>query len=119
MSTFNDRPNEALLVIDVQKSVVREAYERDAVVANIATLVDRARAAGTPVVWVQHSDEDMPRGTGFLFSKSRLNVAISRAQCLAYLVCTEQLLNSRAKTVEDMYLIATLCAFVEYADPAA
>ena len=61
------------------------------------------------------SADDMPRGTEFLFSKNRLNVAISRAQCLAYLVCTEQLLNSRAKTVEDMYLIATLGAFVEYA----
>lgn len=57
----------------------------------------------------------MPRGTEFLFSKNRLNVAVSRAQCLAYLMCTEELLESRAKTVEDMLLIATLCAFVEYA----
>ena len=38
----------------------------------------------------------MPRSTEFLFSRNRLNVAISRARCLAYLVCTEELLNSRA-----------------------
>ncbi len=40
-----------------------EAHERDAVVANINTLVDRARNAGVPVVWVQHSDEGMPQGS--------------------------------------------------------
>jgi uncharacterized protein len=56
----------------------------------------------------------MHRGADFLFSTNRLNVAISRAQCLAYLVCTKELLESRAKTVEDMLLIANLCAFVEH-----
>ena len=55
MTTLTDRPNTALLVIDVQNDVVGEAHDRDAVVANIATLVDRARAGGVPVVWVQHS----------------------------------------------------------------
>jgi predicted RecB family nuclease len=81
--------------------------------------VDKFQGRQAPVVlftMTSSSADDMPRGTEFLFSKNRLNVAISRAQCLAYLVCTEQLLNSRAKTVEDMYLIATLCAFVEYAN---
>ena len=60
------------------------------------------------------SGEDMVRGTDFLFSRNRLNVAISRARCLAYLVCTEELLNTRARTVEEMRLIATLNAFVEW-----
>jgi nicotinamidase-related amidase len=64
MTTLENRPNEALLVVDVQKDVVGGAFDRDAVVANIAALVDRARAAGTPVVWVQHSDsEGMPIGS--------------------------------------------------------
>jgi predicted RecB family nuclease len=63
------------------------------------------------------SSVDIPRGPGFLFSRNRLNVAISRARCLAYLVCTEELLNSRARTVEEMRLISTLCAFVEHSDP--
>ncbi len=84
--------------------------------------VDKFQGRQAPVVlftMTSSSADDMPRGTEFLFSKNRLNVAISRAQCLAYLVCTEHLLNSRAKTVEDMHLIATLCAFVEYADSTA
>jgi nicotinamidase-related amidase len=62
MTTLADRPNTALLVIDVQEGVVGGAHERDAVVANIGELVARARADGVPVVWVAHSDEDMPRG---------------------------------------------------------
>jgi nicotinamidase-related amidase len=61
MTTLPDRSRTALLVIDVQNGVVAGAHRRDEVVANIAVLVDRARAEGTPVVWVQHSDEDLPR----------------------------------------------------------
>lgn len=63
MTTLTDRPATALLVIDVQNGVVAEAHERDKVVANIATLVDRARAAGVEVVWVQHSNDGLPRGS--------------------------------------------------------
>jgi nicotinamidase-related amidase len=61
MTTLPDRPHTALLVIDVQNGVVGGAHERDAVVANIDTLVGKARAEGVPVVWVQHSDENLPR----------------------------------------------------------
>lgn len=63
MTTLSNRPNTALVVIDVQNGVVAEAWERDAVVANIVALVDRARGAGVPVVWVQHSDEQLARGS--------------------------------------------------------
>jgi len=63
MTTLSDRPNTALVVIDVQNGVVGEAPERDAVVANINTLVDRARGAGVQVVWVQHSDEQLVPGS--------------------------------------------------------
>ena len=62
------------------------------------------------------SGADMTRGADFLFSRNRLNVAISRARCLAYLVCTDELLNTRARTVDDMRLISSLNAFVEYAN---
>lgn len=55
---------------------------------------------------------DIPRGSAFLFSQNRLNVAISRARCLAYLVCTDQLLDSRARDTEELQLMANLCAFV-------
>ncbi|RTL42149.1 MAG: isochorismatase family protein [Burkholderiales bacterium] len=53
----------ALLVVDVQVGVVASAWQRDAVVSRIALAVDRARAAGVPVVWVQHQDDDLPAGT--------------------------------------------------------
>ena len=63
MTTLPDRNRTALLVIDVQNGVVAEAHDRDAVVANIGTLIDRARDEGVPVVWVQHSSEDLPQGS--------------------------------------------------------
>jgi nicotinamidase-related amidase len=63
MTTLSDRPHTALLVIDVQNDVVAEAHNRDGVIANISTLVDRARAEEVPVVWVQHSDEGLPEGS--------------------------------------------------------
>ena len=63
MSTLENRPNTALLVVDVQQGVVEGAHERDTVVANIGSLVDKARTEGTPVVWVQHDDEHLVRGS--------------------------------------------------------
>jgi uncharacterized protein len=61
------------------------------------------------------SSEFMPRSADFLFSKNRLNVAISRARCLAYLICTNELLDTRARNVEEMELISALCSFVDRA----
>ncbi len=63
MTTLPDRPNTALLVIDVQKGVVASAHDRDGVIANIGTLIERARAENVPVIWVQHSDEELQRGS--------------------------------------------------------
>ncbi|QIS06525.1 isochorismatase family protein [Nocardia brasiliensis] len=63
MTVLPDRPNTALLVIDVQNGVVAEAYRRDAVLANIVTVLGKARAAGVPVVWIQHSSDDLVRGS--------------------------------------------------------
>src|SRR5688572_6703714 len=63
MTTLSDRPNTALVVIDVQNGVVSDAHERDAVVANVSRLVDKARDKKVPVVWVQHSSEHMPKGS--------------------------------------------------------
>jgi nicotinamidase-related amidase len=63
MTTLTNRPNTALLVIDVQNDVMAGADNRDAVVANVAVLVDKARAGDVPVVWVQHSSDEMPKGS--------------------------------------------------------
>ena len=59
MSTFTDRINSALLVIDVQVGVMAEAFERDSKIANMAKAIDKARAEGVPVIWIQHSDEEL------------------------------------------------------------
>ena len=63
MSSIPGRSTTALLVIDVQMGVVEGAYRRDAVVANIARLVQDARRHRIPVIWVQHSDEELVRGS--------------------------------------------------------
>ena len=63
MTTLRDRPNTALLVIDVQNGVVAKAHDRDGVIKNINTVVDKARAEDVPVIWVQHSDDDLPQGS--------------------------------------------------------
>jgi len=63
MTTLENRPNTALLVVDVQNGVVEGAHERDAIVANVGRLVEKARRERIPVVWVQHSDEQLARGS--------------------------------------------------------
>lgn len=63
MTTLENRPNTALLVVDVQNGVVEGASARDAVVANIGDLVGRARRGPAPVVWVRHSGEQLTKGS--------------------------------------------------------
>jgi nicotinamidase-related amidase len=63
MTTLPDRPNTALLVIDVQNGNTAGAWNRDAVIANVKAAIGKARAANVPVVWVQHSDEHLPEGS--------------------------------------------------------
>jgi nicotinamidase-related amidase len=62
MTTLANRHNTAVLVIDVQTGVVARSHNRDQVVGNIATLVDRARNDGVPVIWVQHNSEQLVEG---------------------------------------------------------
>ena len=102
-----------------QRLLIEELFnsEADTRGLQVAT-VDKFQGQEKAVVFFSmaaSAGEDVPRGTDFLFSRNRLNVAISRAKCLAYLVCTEELLNTRARDVDDMRLISTLNAFVEYA----
>jgi uncharacterized protein len=82
--------------------------------------VDKFQGREAPVVFYSMATsgaEAVPRSLEFLFSRNRLNVAISRARCLAYLVASPRLLESRARTVEQMRLINALCRFVEMAKP--
>ncbi len=63
MTTLDNRPNTALLVVDVQNGVVNGNHERDSVVANVGSLVEKARRERVPVVWVQHSNEGLQKGS--------------------------------------------------------
>jgi uncharacterized protein len=102
-----------------QVQLLQSTFRENPVLAGVQVgTVDKFQGREAPVVFftmTTSSAADMPRGPEFLFSRNRLNVAVSRARCLAYLVCTEELLNSRAKTIDEMRLIGTLSAFVEYA----
>jgi hypothetical protein len=80
--------------------------------------VDRFQGQETAVVvytMTASSASDAPRGMDFLFSQNRLNVAISRARCLAYLVGTPELVNVKAGSLSSMRLLANLCAFRDQA----
>ncbi len=57
VSTLGDRPNRALLVIDMQVGVVRDAWQIDSVTSTIRDLVGEARRADVPVIWVQDHAE--------------------------------------------------------------
>jgi uncharacterized protein len=80
--------------------------------------VDKFQGREAPVVFfsmASSSGDDIPRGPEFLFSRNRLNVAVSRAKALAVLVCSPRLLETRCRTVEHMRLVNGLCAFAEHA----
>ena len=81
--------------------------------------VDKFQGQEAPIVFFSmatSSGEDVPRSLSFLFSRNRLNVAISRAQCLAVLVCSPRLLEARCESIEEMQLVNALCRLVEYAE---
>ena len=63
MTTLANRPNTALLVVDVQNGVVNQALNRDDVIARVRSLVEKARAEGVDVVWVQHNSDELPTGS--------------------------------------------------------
>jgi len=63
VASLRERPNSALLVVDVQNNVVANAHRRDEVIANIRALVERARAERVPVIWVQHASDELPENS--------------------------------------------------------
>ncbi|MHB8730840.1 MAG: TM0106 family RecB-like putative nuclease [bacterium] len=84
-----------------------------------AGTVDKFQGREAPIVFYSmatSSAEDIPRSLEFLFSRNRLNVAVSRAMCLAFVVASPRLLESHARTIEQMRLINALCRFVEIAE---
>ena len=102
-----------------QRIAIDEALESQQQMKGIQVgTVDKFQGREAPIVifsMAASSVEDLERGADFLFDSHRLNVAISRAKCLAYVVCNESLLTSRAKSVDQMKLFSGLCLFTEKA----
>ncbi len=90
-----------------------------------AGTVDKFQGQQAPVTvysMATSSMEDLPRNLEFLYSRNRLNVAVSRAQALAVVVCAPALLCARCRTPEQLRLVNSLCSYVEWAEstgPAA
>ncbi len=63
MATVREGSVPVLLVVDVQNGVMRDAWDASCVIKNVSRVVERARIQSVPVVWVQHSDEDLPHGS--------------------------------------------------------
>ncbi|MFC5499072.1 cysteine hydrolase family protein [Caenimonas terrae] len=63
MATVRKGNIPALVVVDVQVGVMQQAWEAQRVIGNIARAVERARAQAVPVIWVQHSNEELPLGS--------------------------------------------------------
>ena len=118
-------PAERIMVITPYNDhvdLVRGMLDDDPVTRGVRVgTVDRLQGQEAAVVlysMATSSGADMTRGVDFLFQRNRLNVAVSRARALAYIICTDELLDTRAAAVRDMQLIGTLCAVVEAAgDP--
>src|SRR5208337_3794206 len=81
--------------------------------------VDKFQGQEAPIVFFSmatSSGDDLPRDLEFLFSRNRLNVAISRARALAILVASPALLQIRCSSVEQLRMVNALARFLELAD---
>jgi predicted RecB family nuclease len=108
-----------ILVVAPYNMHVRCIQERVPPGVEVGT-VDKFQGREAAVVFfsmASSTGDDVPRGVEFLFSRNRLNVAVSRARALAILVCSPRLLETRCRNVEQMRLVNGLCAFAERAQP--
>jgi uncharacterized protein len=106
-----------ILVVAPYNAQVRLLRERLPAGARVGT-VDKFQGQQAPVVFfsmASSSGEDVPRGMDFLFNRNRLNVAVSRAQCLAVVVSSSRLPSARCNSVEQMRLVNSLCLFIDMA----
>jgi predicted RecB family nuclease len=81
--------------------------------------VDKFQGQQAAVVLISmatSSGDDLARQIEFLYSRNRLNVAISRARCLAVIVASPRLLEASCATIEQLRLVNALCWAKNYAD---
>jgi uncharacterized protein len=114
------RPEDLKVVApyNAQVNLLREVLPADVPVGT----VDKFQGQEAEIVFyslASSSGEDIPRSLEFLFSRNRLNVAISRARCLSLLVASPRLLEVDARTIEHIRLANALCRFVEIAEEQA
>jgi uncharacterized protein len=104
-----------ILVVAAYNMQVRSLREQLPADVRVGT-VDKFQGQQAPIVlfsMATSSGADLPRGLEFLFSRNRINVAISRAQCLAYVVASPRLLVADAQSPEQMRLVNTVCRLAE------
>jgi nicotinamidase-related amidase len=63
MATVREGNQGVMLVVDVQVGVMKEAWDAPRIIKNVARAVERARAEGVPVIWVQHDDDELVHGS--------------------------------------------------------
>jgi uncharacterized protein len=100
---------------NMQVNLLREVLPNGARVGT----VDKFQGQQAPVVIVSFATstcDDAPRGLDFLFSRNRLNVAISRAQCLAIITANPKLLDASCRTVEQVRMVNALCWAKHFSD---
>jgi uncharacterized protein len=108
-------PTQEIMVVapyNVQVNLLRELLPDEVPVGT----VDKFQGQEADVVlysMTSSSGDDVPRGLEFLLSRNRLNVAVSRARCLVYLVASPRLLEVNCRTIPQMRLANALCRFVE------
>jgi superfamily I DNA and/or RNA helicase len=106
-----------VMVVAAYNAQVRLLRERLPAPVEVGT-VDKFQGREAVVVFysmASSSGEDVPRGLDFLMSRNQLNVAVSRAQCIAYIACSPRLIEVDCRTVEHLKLANALCLFVEHA----
>jgi uncharacterized protein len=111
---------EDFMVVAPYNEQVRELRETLPAGVRVGT-VDKFQGQQAPVVFFSmttSSGEDVPRNLAFLLSRNRLNVAVSRARCLAYVVASPRLLEVGCRSIEQMRMANALCLFAELAERA-
>jgi predicted RecB family nuclease len=106
-----------IMIVTPYNAQVRHLTEHLPAGVRIGT-VDKFQGQEAHVVFFSmatSSGAEVPRNIEFLYSRNRLNVAVSRARCLAVLVCNPSLLDLKARTIEQMRLVNALCRLVELA----
>ncbi|HKU85164.1 MAG TPA: TM0106 family RecB-like putative nuclease [Casimicrobiaceae bacterium] len=114
------QPSDFMVVAPYNAQVrkLREALLKAGLPSVPVGTVDKFQGREAAIVFYSmatSSLDDIPRSLEFLFSRNRLNVAVSRAMCLAVIVASPRLLEAHARTIDQMRLVNALCRFVEIA----